>query len=336
MSDNENDWGNKKMLYYSKNKQDNDDDSDFVEEEKEAIRIQQKKLEKIKKSQLLEEESDEEEKEKEKEKESKIVDLDTNEDNKIIPVNEEEIKNDMIKVVDYIEKVDELNQTTDIFDSQKDFFNIPLTTSYLESNKKAMLSLSACLLFSSLCKLNNKMTSHHPSIKTIAMLNFLIDKSNETSENIQSKINKLMDLLQAKTIKDAQEIKKEKKMLKKKTKRDSNENDFVSRQLKDFENMKQQKSEAEIQRLEKLKKEIDMKNELGVRRVNYEVLKARGIYRKRPKYKGNAKLVNREKYYKKEKERSKMVKKYEGKPDVYMGEATGIRRDYVRSTKLTV
>ena len=334
MSDNENDWGNKKMLYYSKNKQDNDDDSDFVEEEKEAIRIQQKKLEKIKKSQLLEEDSDEED--KEKEKESKIVDVDRDEDNKVLPLNEEEIKNDISKVADYIDSIDEIKQTTDIFDSQKDFFNIPLTTNYLELNKKALLSLSACLLFSSLCKLNNKMTSHHPSIKTIAMLNYLIEKSNDSTEEIKSKLNKLMDLLKAKTIKDAQEIKKEKKMLKKKTKRDANENDFVSRQLKDFENMKKQKSEAEIQRLEKLKKEIDMKNELGVRRVNKEVLKARGIYRKRPQYKGNARLTNREKYYKKEKERNKAVKKYVGKPDVYMGEATGIRRDYVRSTKLTV
>ena len=38
MSDNENDWGNKKMQYYSMNKRENEDDSDFVEEEKEAIR----------------------------------------------------------------------------------------------------------------------------------------------------------------------------------------------------------------------------------------------------------------------------------------------------------
>jgi hypothetical protein len=29
-----------------------------------------------------------------------------------------------------------------------------------------------------------------------------------------------------------------------------------------------------------------------------------------------------------------MIKEYEGKPEVYMGEATGIRRDWVRSTKI--
>ena len=77
-----------------------------------------------------------------------------------------------------------------------------------------------------------------------------------------------------------------------------------------------------------------MKNILGIRKANKEVLKARGIYRKRKQYQGNAKLMNREKYYKKEKLRSKYVKNYEGRPDVYAGEATGIRRDLIRSTKL--
>ena len=90
----------------------------------------------------------------------------------------------------------------------------------------------------------------------------------------------------------------------------------------------------DIKKEENEKKEIDMKNDFAIRKANKEVLKARGIYRKRKKYQGNAKLMNREKFYKKEKERRKMVKEYEGKPDVYMGEATGIRRDLIRSTKI--
>ena len=47
----ENEWGNKKQQYYSMNHRD-DDDSDYIEEEKEAIRIQKMKLEKIKKSKI--------------------------------------------------------------------------------------------------------------------------------------------------------------------------------------------------------------------------------------------------------------------------------------------
>ena len=73
---------------------------------------------------------------------------------------------------------------------------------------------------------------------------------------------------------------------------------------------------------------------IQIRKANKEVLKARGIYRKRKQYQGNAKIMNRLKYYKKQKLRSKMVKEYEGKPDVYSGEATGIRRDYIRSRQI--
>jgi hypothetical protein len=77
-----------------------------------------------------------------------------------------------------------------------------------------------------------------------------------------------------------------------------------------------------------------MKQAHGVKLANENLLKARGIYRKRPKYQGNAKLHNREKFEKKQKIRKNMVKEYEGKPEVYGGEATGIRRDLIRSTKI--
>jgi hypothetical protein len=81
--------------------------------------------------------------------------------------------------------------------------------------------------------------------------------------------------------------------------------------------------------------EIDNKNKKGIRLVNENILKARGIYRKSKNYQGNAKLVNREKFAKKQKIRKNYVKEYEGKPEVYGGEATGIRRDLIRSTKIT-
>ena len=64
MSDDEreNEWGDKKQQYYSMNHRD-DDDSDYIEDEKEAIRIQKMRLEKIKKSKLLNEIEDEDEEE---------------------------------------------------------------------------------------------------------------------------------------------------------------------------------------------------------------------------------------------------------------------------------
>ena len=115
---------------------------------------------------------------------------------------------------------------------------------------------------------------------------------------------------------------------------EEDEDSFIKEQYKSFNKLNKEKELLDLKKEENEKKEIDMKNDFAVRKANKEVLKARGIYRKRKKYQGNAKLMNREKFYKKEKERRKMIKEYEGKPEVYMGEATGIRRDLVRSTKI--
>ena len=112
------------------------------------------------------------------------------------------------------------------------------------------------------------------------------------------------------------------------------EDSFIQEQYKSFNKLNKEKELLDLKKEENEKKEIDMKNDFAIRKANKEVLKARGIYRKRKKYQGNAKLMNREKFYKKEKERRKYVKDYVGKPDVYMGEATGIRRDLIRSTKI--
>lgn len=115
---------------------------------------------------------------------------------------------------------------------------------------------------------------------------------------------------------------------------DESDDSFIKEQYKSFNKLKKEKELLDIKNKENEKKEIDMKNDFAIRKANKEVLSARGIYRKRKRYQGNAKLMNREKFYKKEKERRKNVKEYIGKPDVYTGEATGIRRDLIRSTKI--
>ena len=115
---------------------------------------------------------------------------------------------------------------------------------------------------------------------------------------------------------------------------DESEDSFINEQYKSFNKLKKEKELLDIKNKENEKKEIDMKNNFAIRKANKEVLTARGIYRKRKRYQGNAKLMNREKFYKKEKERRRNVKEYVGKPDVYTGEATGIRRDLIRSTKI--
>jgi len=109
---------------------------------------------------------------------------------------------------------------------------------------------------------------------------------------------------------------------------------FVQENIEKLQSLKEKKEKlsekAELQN----KKEFEEKLDMGVRLANKNMLKARGIYRKRKQYQGNAKVHNREKYLKKQKLRKNMVKEYEGKPDVYIGETTGIRRDLIRSTKI--
>ena len=112
------------------------------------------------------------------------------------------------------------------------------------------------------------------------------------------------------------------------------EDSLIKEQYKSFNKLKKEKELLDKKKKEDEEKDIEKKNDFAIRKANKEVLKARGIYRKRKRYQGNAKLMNREKFYKKEKERKKYVKEYAGKPDVYTGEATGIRRDLIRSTKI--
>lgn len=109
-------------------------------------------------------------------------------------------------------------------------------------------------------------------------------------------------------------------------------NDFVNENIEKLQALKDKKEKIEQKNADKSQAEYKNKIEMGQRLANKNMLKARGIYRKRKQYQGNAKLHNREKYMKKQKLYKNMVKKYEGKPDVYGGETTGIRRDLGRST----
>ena len=167
------------------------------------------------------------------------------------------------------------------------------------------------------------------------IINKKISNNTEPIKQLPEKIKKPSFL----TKKKHREISKDKEIDKKLNENFDNnssedEDSFIQEQYKSFNKLNKEKELLDLKKEENEKKEIEMKNDFAIRKANKEVLKARGIYRKRKKYQGNAKLMNREKFYKKEKERRKYVKDYVGKPDVYMGEATGIRRDLIRSTKI--
>ena len=415
----ENEWGTKKQKYYSMNKRENnssESDSDFIEEEKEAIRLQKLRAQKIKKAQLLNEEEENENNLEKKNLEKKENELDKNISFKILEIDGKKILENIDTIKNSLEEIQTTEDEINIFqDNQKLNNKLPKTLEYLKLYQKINLINSANVLFNIISTLEQKMTGHHPSIKNTAIMNFLLNKNSEKNEQIQNEIEKILLNLEKKDnneenieenefeqeeeneeleneefeneeleeFEEEEEIEqiknkeiksnnllmekidkiKKPSFLSKKKRREENENkeidkkanenfeinsesdksndensnsddSFIKEQYKSFNKLNKEKELLDKEKENQEKKEIEKKNDFAIRKANKEVLKARGIYRKRKKYQGNAKLMNREKFYKKEKERRKLVKEYEGKPDVYMGEATGIRRDLIRSTKI--
>ena len=395
----ENEWGNKKQQYYSMNHRD-DDDSDYIEEEKEAIRIQKMKLEKIKKSKILNEiDNDDEEENK-----IKIKGKKKEEEKKNIIINTDKLFEDLKTTENIINEVND--NFKDKINKLSKINGIDKTIEYLKLNKNIHLSLAACYLFGIINSLNKKMTNHHPSIKTIALVNYILKNNDKNEEEIENKLKEIIDNInnsdddknENKNIQNNENIIKNDEEIENENEEEEEEeeenNEFEEdenekeeeefddefeidtsskkknlikdskikntspllnkkRNRKDEENLNEKKEKIENKsennilkkekekekinekkRLEELQKEIKRKNDLMIRKANREVLLARGIVRKRKSYAGNAKLVNREKYYKKEKERKNHIKEFVGAPDVYGGEVTGMRRDLIRSTKL--
>ena len=200
--DNEYDWGTKKMKYYQMNKrEDNEEenDSDFIEEEKEAIRLQKIRLEKIKKAKIL---NEDEEEEVEEDKDNKKLDKKDKNNIKKNEIKEEiffkPIEIDSKKIIENINLLKnclEEYQTTDdeinILSENKKT-KIPKTLSYLKEYKKINLLYSANILYNILATLNNKMTGHHPSIKNSAIFNYLLNKNSEKNEQIQNNIESIL------------------------------------------------------------------------------------------------------------------------------------------------
>ena len=372
----DNEWGSKKQKYYSMNKRENnssESDSDFIEDEKEAIRLQKIRAQKIKKAKILNEEEDEiSEKEKNKNKKEE------NEINKDISFKTVEIDNtkilENINSLKYsLEEIQTAEDEIKIFEENKLNSNLPNTLEYLKQYKRINILNAANILFNIISTLNQK-EEEGEEIEDDYLNDNKEDENEEEmeeeenneleeeeeDEQINTKKNNNKKIINNKISNNPEQIKqlpekiKKPSFLSKKKHREiskdkeidkklnenfdnnssEDEDSFIQEQYKSFNKLNKEKELLDLKKEENEKKEIEMKNDFAIRKANKEVLKARGIYRKRKKYQGNAKLMNREKFYKKEKERRRYVKDYVGKPDVYMGEATGIRRDLIRSTKI--
>ena len=155
--DNEFDWGTKKMKYYQMNKrEDNEEenDSDFIEEEKEAIRLQKLRLEKIKKAKLLNEEEENEDEEKEVRKNYQKKNKKDNKDSQLNnEISFKPIEKDNTKIIENINLLKNCLEEYQIVDeeikilSEDKKANFPKTISYLKEYKKINILYSANIIF---------------------------------------------------------------------------------------------------------------------------------------------------------------------------------------------
>jgi U3 small nucleolar RNA-associated protein 3 len=103
--------------------------------------------------------------------------------------------------------------------------------------------------------------------------------------------------------------------------------------LRDKKQMKKEmskaKKEEDLKEVEKMEKSIQ-------RNINYDILKAKGLTRKRKKIDRNSRVKFREKYRKALiKRRSKVQEYKEGPKGIYGGEQSGLRASIIKSTHLS-
>jgi hypothetical protein len=244
--DGENDWGNKKQNYYSKNKRDNED-SDFLEEEEEAIKIQQNRLKKLKEVKLLDSESEEDYKKNEKGKSIikrvKKYNLDSSDDEgENINSNEETEENSQI-LMNIKNNLEELNNnlipTIDFVNDMKSL------KKYLVAKKDMHILYTVYLLYYLNFKTQKKISDHHPILKKMLFVKGLLNGMKETDEKIFNSLEKVLKLIESNPIYDSQSESSDNKLTGKKTKNKSllnvDLNDFVEDNKNKFKTLQKEK-----------------------------------------------------------------------------------------------
>jgi len=336
-SDDENQkWDRKE--YYAKN-----EDDDFIEEEQEAIKIQQRKLQKLMNQKLLKDNENNDLNLKENNEKNSFTRLKNRTEviNKLLvdsddenQANESKSKLSAKEKIELEEMVDEVKKTiSEIKTVLNPLLSIlkntdienPLTVEYLQKKKFLNKSYLACLNFFIVNRVLGKIDSFHPCLKKIVILRKLLEKLEEDKKLVIGNIDKLVSKLEElQDLEDEEEIVEE----------SEEEEDFYY--LKKKKKHTNEEPEITVSNKIKSQKEImDKKNQDMITNANKALAAGKGMYRKRKRKQGNAKLMNKMKYQKKEKIRKNYVKEFTEKPLVYTGEATGIRRDLVRSTKLS-
>jgi hypothetical protein len=198
-------WGDKKMEYYSKNKRDKED-SDFDEEVEEALKIQQKKLQRLREANLLD--SDNEDNEEGLEKKSKTIvkrgkkfniessDEETPANKKGKLTNEENEENEQILKnlrINLEEAHDNLLPVIEILGSRAKIDNFE---AYLKAKKDMHVLYSLYLAFFLNFKLKGKIPYHHPVVKKMLYIKSLLNNMSEVDEKLVGKIDSILKLIE--------------------------------------------------------------------------------------------------------------------------------------------
>ena len=335
MSDSEQeDW--KKHELYAK-----DEDSDYVEEEKEARRLQDKSLARIIDMGLVEDADNQENSEEEENKAQNILD-DSDDDNKLKFKLSEKTKKELlsyaIEVENTLKEVKaKINPIILLLKDQEETVENPKTIEYFENKKSLMLTYASCLSYFIVHRTQNLINDFHPVVKRILSLKNLLSKLNDKNlfKNIDKLIEKIEILNEDDDEDDIQEEEEEEEVEQPKLLNKKRKNSDRGEESK--EELYKKKDEDQKLKKENIIKDsfktMENKNKLAADKANKELARGRGMYRKRKAKQGNAKLMNKIKFEKKDKVRKRYVKEFTEAPLVYTGESTGIRRDLSRSIK---
>lgn len=317
------------------------EDSDYdIEEENEARKIQDKRLKRIIDQGLLDQNN-----ELDNEETNENVDID-----KLLEDSEDEAANAKSKISDALKKdlaskaievkkmlqeiKDRIDPVLGMLTENEDIVSNPEAIKYFEAKKSLILSYCGCLSYYIINRRTGRINDYHPSIKKIISLKTLIQKLNDTK--VFNKIDEYIEKLEEyNNDGDDEEEEIEKVELKQQTKikkeiKTPEETLLNKKRYKEKDEENEQKSKSKVGSSYKIMEE---KNELAIKKANKDLAKGRGMYRKRKAKQGNAKLMNKMKFEKKQKVRNRYVKEFKGAPLVNEMHGTGVRADLSRSTK---
>lgn len=304
MSDSENEnW--KKNEYYAKG-----EDSDFIEEEKEAIQIQNKRLQRMIDFNLI--------------KETNPIENESG--------NDSDSSIQSFSKINDKKKIDVTKQVKEVLKNKKNLASA-LLNSDSDSDDEIITKKSRELN----SKNNNNRKINIKSDKS-KLLKLKQKKEEELSKlnSLLAKKRKNVDLEVDDNEEDNEEEDEENEYDEESGDNEDNEEndeDDKNKLIDSKEKKLLNQLKLNEERFKKGKLISDSKNKTMIENANKALAKGKGMFRKRKQKQGNAKLMNKQKYSKKEKLRKNYVKEYTEKPLVYTGEATGIRRDLSRSIK---